>query len=68
MSTRVTTLEEIVTSSVASIVHGKQDFIELGNIQAMRDWGYAPEYVNAMYLMLQNELPKDYVISTGILH
>ncbi|MBO4439083.1 MAG: GDP-mannose 4,6-dehydratase [Spirochaetaceae bacterium] len=57
-----------VTSSVADIVHGKQDFIELGNIQAKRDWGYAPEYVQAMYLMLQNKTPKDYVISTGILH
>ena len=57
-----------VTSSVADIVHGKQDFIELGNIQAKRDWGYAPEYVQAMYLMLQNESPRDYVISTGVLH
>ena len=54
-----------VTSAVADIVHGKQDFIELGNIQAKRDWGYAPEYVQAMYLMLQNKVPKDYVISTG---
>ena len=57
-----------VTSSVADIVLGKQDFIELGNIHAKRDWGYAPEYVQAMYLMLQNKTPKDYVISTGILH
>jgi GDPmannose 4,6-dehydratase len=58
-----------VTSSVAKIALGLADSIELGNIDAKRDWGYAPEYVEAIYKMLnENIVPKDYVISTGILH
>ncbi len=54
-----------ITSAAAAIYLGKQKKLELGNINARRDWGYAPEYVQAMYLMLQNKHPVDYVISTG---
>ncbi len=57
-----------ITSAVASIYLGKQEYVELGNIDARRDWGYAPEYVQAMYLMLQAIEPNDYVIATGKLH
>jgi len=42
--------------------------IKLGNLEAKRDWGYAPEYVEAMWLMLQQEKPEDYVIATGETH
>jgi len=42
--------------------------LELGNIDAKRDWGYSPEYVEAMYLMLHNHVPKDYVVGTGVIH
>jgi GDPmannose 4,6-dehydratase len=48
-----------------NIKSGKQDCINLGNIDAKRDWGHAKDYVNAMWLMLQQESPNDYVISTG---
>ncbi len=57
-----------ITHTVAKIYLGLTDHIELGNINAQRDWGYAPDYVNAMYLMLQQETPKDFVIATGKLH
>lgn len=57
-----------VTSTVAKIKLGYQNFLEMGNIDAERDWGYAPEYVEAMWLMLNNDIPKDYVISTGRVH
>lgn len=58
-----------ITSNVARIALGLNDFIELGNINAARDWGYAPEYIVAMHNMLnKNQIPKDYVISTGVLH
>jgi len=57
-----------ITHTVAKIHLGLADCIELGNIKAQRDWGYAPDYVEAMYLMLQHEKPKDYVIATGVLH
>ena len=57
-----------ITASVAEIVSGKRTFLELGNIDARRDWGYAPDYVKAMHLMLQNEKPNDYIIATGNLH
>ena len=43
----------------------KQKFLELGNLEAQRDWGYAPEYVEAMWLMLQQKNPDDYVVGTG---
>jgi GDPmannose 4,6-dehydratase len=45
-----------------------QDKLYLGNLEARRDWGYAPEYVKAMWLMLQQEKPDDYVIATGETH
>ena len=58
-----------ITSGVAKIVTGQTDRIELGNINAIRDWGYAPDYVEAMWSMLNNPNgPKDYVIATGIRH
>lgn len=57
-----------ITIGVAKIKLGQQKFIELGNINAYRDWGYAPEYTQAMYLMLQQNDPEDYIISTGEAH
>lgn len=57
-----------ITDGVARIVTGKLDFIELGNINSERDWGYAPDYVEAIWAMLQQEKPDDYVIATGITH
>ena len=53
---------------MAHIQAGLQDKIFLGNLQAKRDWGYAPEYVQAMWLMLQAEKPDDYVVATGETH
>ena len=44
------------------------DKISLGNLDAARDWGYAPDYVEAMWLMMQQETPDDYVIATGVSH
>jgi len=55
-----------ITESVARIKLGLQDELRLGNVEAMRDWGYAKEYVEAMWLMLQNPEPVDYVIGTGV--
>lgn len=54
-----------ITSAVAKIKTGKQDKLYLGNLDALRDWGYAGDYVNAMWLMLQQEIPDDYVIATN---
>ncbi len=54
-----------ITRAVARIANKEQDFLYLGNLDAIRDWGYAPEYVEAMWMMLQNDVPGDYVISTG---
>ncbi len=54
-----------ITSSVAKIKLGLQDKLYLGNLDAFRDWGYAPNYVRAMWLMLQNTVPQDYVIASG---
>jgi GDPmannose 4,6-dehydratase len=54
-----------ITRAVASIKAGKQDFLYMGNLDARRDWGYAPEYVHAMWMMLQQDQPDDYVVSTG---
>jgi GDPmannose 4,6-dehydratase len=53
---------------VAAIVAGSQNKLYLGNLDAQRDWGYAPEYVEAMWLMLQQDAPEDYVIATGETH
>src|SRR5437867_10285417 len=57
-----------VTHGVAMIAKGKAKDIELGNLDAKRDWGYAPEYVDAMWRMLQQPSPDDYVIGTGESH
>ena len=54
-----------ITDAVARIKLGVQDCLELGNMDAKRDWGHAQDYVNAMWLMLQQETPDDYVIATG---
>ena len=54
-----------VTDAVARIKHGKQKELRLGNIDARRDWGFAGDYVEAMWLMLQQDKPDDYVIATG---
>jgi GDPmannose 4,6-dehydratase len=57
-----------ITGAVANIYRKKQDKLYLGNLDAVRDWGYAPEYVEAMWLMLQQKNPDDYVIATGEKH
>jgi GDPmannose 4,6-dehydratase len=57
-----------VTNGVASIKLGITDKLALGNLDAERDWGYAPEYVEAMWMMLQAPEPDDYVIATGTTH
>lgn len=54
-----------ITTAVAAIVKGSQEYVELGNLSATRDWGHAEDYVMAMYLMLQHETADDYVIATG---
>ena len=54
-----------VTDAVARIKQGKQKELRLGNVDSKRDWGYAGDYVQAMWLMLQQETPDDYVIATG---
>jgi GDPmannose 4,6-dehydratase len=54
-----------ITQAVARIARGQQDVLRLGNLNAERDWGYAPEYVEAMWLMLSQPSPNDYVIGTG---
>jgi GDPmannose 4,6-dehydratase len=57
-----------VTWHAAAIKHGKLDELRLGNLDAQRDWGYAADYVEAMYLMLQRDDPEDFVIATGTMH
>jgi len=57
-----------ITHGLAGIKHGLQDKIVLGNLDAKRDWGYAPEYVEGMWLMLQQEQADDYVLATGETH
>jgi len=57
-----------VTKAVARIKLGLQDKLYLGNLDAKRDWGYAPEYVEAMWRMLQQKKPDDYVLATGETH
>ena len=57
-----------ISSSVAKIKHGKQKYLFLGNIYAKRDWGHAKDYVKAMWLMLQQKKPSDFVIGTGHMH
>ena len=55
-----------ITRAVAAIKAGKQDKVFLGNLTAVRDWGYAKEYVESMWLMLQQDRPADYVVATGV--
>jgi GDPmannose 4,6-dehydratase len=55
-----------ITRAVAQIVAGRQDSVYLGNLDAVRDWGYAPEYVEGMWRMLQHDVPDDYVLATGV--
>jgi len=55
-----------ITLGVAAIKHGVTDRLELGNLDAVRDWGYAPEYVEGMWRMLQQDEPTDYVLATGV--
>lgn len=57
-----------ITKAIGRILKGQQDFLYLGNLQAKRDWGYAKEYVEAMWLMLQKETPDDYIVATGETH
>lgn len=55
-----------VTRAVARIQAGLDDYVYMGNLDAVRDWGYAPEYVEGMWRMLQAETPSDYVLATGV--
>ena len=55
-----------ITRAVAAIKNGKQKKLFLGNLDAIRDWGYAKEYVESMWLMLQQDEPSDYVVATGV--
>tara|TARA_R110000824_G_scaffold4503_3_gene21769 strand:+ start:147 stop:1130 length:984 start_codon:yes stop_codon:yes gene_type:complete len=57
-----------ITMAAVNIKLGKQDFLYLGNLAAKRDWGYAGDYVKAMWAMLQHDAPDDYVIATGETH
>jgi len=57
-----------ITRAIAHILARKQQYLYLGNLEAKRDWGYAPEYVETMWLMLQQDEPDDYVIGTGESH
>jgi GDPmannose 4,6-dehydratase len=57
-----------ITRAIAEILAKKQQYLYLGNLEAKRDWGYAPEFVAAMWLILQQENPDDYVVGTGETH
>ncbi len=57
-----------ITLAAARIAQGKQDKLYLGNLSSKRDWGYAKDYVECMWLMLQNSCPEDYVVATGVQH
>ena len=57
-----------VTDGVARIKLGRSDTLKIGNLDAHRDWGFAGDYVRAMWLMLQQERAEDYVIATGVSH
>ena len=64
--------ENFVTQKIvrgaAAIAKRKSDCLDLGNLNIERDWGYAPDYVQGMWLMLQQEIPSDYVLATGTTH
>lgn len=57
-----------ITLAAARIAQGKQDKLLLGNLSSLRDWGYAKDYVECMWLILQNDKPEDFVIATGVQH
>lgn len=57
-----------ITMAAARIAAGKQKYLELGDTSTRRDWGYAPDYVKAMWMMLQRDVPEDFVIGTGEIH
>ena len=57
-----------ITLAAARIKQGKQDKLYLGNLDSLRDWGYAKDYVECMWLMLQADRPEDFVIATGVQH
>ncbi|MCQ2492967.1 MAG: GDP-mannose 4,6-dehydratase [Lachnospiraceae bacterium] len=57
-----------ITLAAARIAQGKQDKLYLGNLSSLRDWGYARDYVECMWLILQNDKPEDFVIATGVQH
>jgi len=57
-----------ITMAVARITRGLQECFYMGNIDAKRDWGYAPDYVKMMWMMLQQDTPDDYVVATGEMH
>ena len=57
-----------ITLAAARIVHEKQEKLYLGNLSSLRDWGYAKDYVECMWLILQHETPEDFVIATGVQH
>lgn len=57
-----------ITTSVADIIHNNIEYVEIGNVEAKRDWGFAGDYVEAQFLMLQQDIPDDYVIASGETH
>ena len=57
-----------ITLAAARIAQGLQDCLYLGNLSSLRDWGYAKDYVECMWLILQNKKPEDFVIATGVQH
>ena len=57
-----------ITLAAARIAKGLQDHLELGNLDSLRDWGYAKDYVECMWLIMQQDEPDDYVIATGVQH
>ena len=57
-----------ISLAAARIAQGKQDVLYLGNLSSLRDWGYAKDYVECMWLILQNDKPEDFVIATGEQH
>lgn len=57
-----------ITLAAGRIAEGIQDCLELGNLESLRDWGYARDYVECMWMMLQHDVPEDFVIATGVQH
>jgi GDPmannose 4,6-dehydratase len=57
-----------ITKAFANIFLGKQEFVELGNLNSYKDWGHAKDYIRAMWMMLQQDMPDDYIVSTEKQH